>query len=96
MPLTVLIAREALLPMLSQPRRLGSLLPGWLTLFDSAWCRWSASIISTLAPSRAAASAMFSAAMLRSCRSPAPITAITGMVSLPARLASAARMSRMA
>ena len=36
MPLAVVIAREALLPMLSQPSRLGSLLPWPFTLFESA------------------------------------------------------------
>jgi hypothetical protein len=41
-PFAVLIAREVLVPMLSQPRRLGSSLPGLftlspLTLFDSAY-----------------------------------------------------------
>ncbi len=82
--------------MLSQPRRLGSVLPGPLTRLESAWVAWSASIISTRAPSRAAASAMFSAAMLRSVPSPAPIAAITGIALAGERRVTIARISRMA
>ena len=97
MPLTVLIAREALVPMLSQPRRPGSRLPRRLILLESAWSAGSASIISTLAPSRAAASATFSAAMLRS--TPA-VGADHGQHRdrrwRARRFASVARMSRMA
>src|SRR5260370_408445 len=75
----VLTARDALLPMLSQLRRLASLWPRRLIVLESACGLGSAPIINPRAPSRAAASPLFSAAMLRSLPAPAPIMAITGM-----------------